>query len=115
MIVAVAISTLSAGTAAAQSAGTPQVEISILPGGATFFTEGDSGAPSFQTYAPTGSVTVNANRFVGIEAEVGGNIGLDQDLEFTAARFRRPLPTCCRRTRISSSIYGVAIREWCHT
>jgi opacity protein-like surface antigen len=67
----------------AQATDVPRVEIGILPAGATFFTSGDSGAPSFGTYALAGSVTVNINRFVGVEGEVGGNLGIEQDLEFT--------------------------------
>ena len=92
VLLSAVVSTLMAGSASAQSAGTPRVEIGILPGGATIFTEGDSGAPSFGTYALAGSVTVNANRFVGIEGEVGGNIGIDQDLEFTGGTVQAQPP-----------------------
>lgn len=81
----------SARVTHAQSIDVPRVEIGVLPAGATFFRSGDSGAPSFETYALAGSVTVNANRFVGVEAEVGGNLGIEQDLEFaTGTRSTKP-------------------------
>ena len=66
----------SARVTHAQFIDVPRVEIGVLPAGATFFTSGDSGAPSFDTYALAGSVTVKANRFVGVEAEVGGYLGI---------------------------------------
>lgn len=82
---------LGEGSAYAQSTNTPRVEIGILPAGGTVFTEGDSGAPSFGTYALAGSVTINASRFVGIEGEVGGNLGIEQDLDFlTGTRSTKP-------------------------
>ncbi|MGE3508959.1 MAG: outer membrane protein [Vicinamibacterales bacterium] len=84
MAMAVIVTTLIAGTAHAQQADIPRVEIGILPAGATVFTEGDNGEPSFATYAVAGSVTVNANRFIGIEGEIGGNLGIEQDLDFPA-------------------------------
>jgi hypothetical protein len=31
---------------------------------------------------------MNANRFVGVEAEVGGNLGIEQDLEFATGTHR---------------------------
>ena len=75
-------SVLVSGSAYAQSAVTPRVEVSALPGGATFFTE-RSGEPSFGSYAAAAAVTYNANRFVGIEAEVGGNIGVSQNINLS--------------------------------
>jgi len=53
------------------------VEVTIIPGGATFFTGGDHG-PSFGNYTLGGALTYNINRIVGIEGEVGGSFsGLD--------------------------------------
>lgn len=57
---------LGEGNAYAQSINTPRIEIGILPAGGTLLTEGDSGTPSFSTYALAGSVTINASRFVGM-------------------------------------------------
>lgn len=60
------------------------VEATIIPGGGTFFTESkDSSRPSFGNYDLGGSVTVNFNRYVGVEGEVSGAIGLTQSLDFS--------------------------------
>jgi len=59
------------------------VVLTVIPGGATFFTEGkDTQGPSFGNYDLGAGVTVNFNRFVGVEGEVSGSIGLSQDLLF---------------------------------
>jgi hypothetical protein len=58
--------------------------VTIIPGGATFFTEGkDTKGPSFGNYNLGAGVTVNFNRFVGVEGEVSGALGITQDLAFT--------------------------------
>jgi len=57
------------------------VVLTIIPGGATFFTEGkDTQGPSFGNYDLGAGVTVNFNRFVGVEGEVSGSLGISQDL-----------------------------------
>ena len=59
------------------------IEFTIIPGGGTFFTESkDSSGPSFGNYDLGGSVTVNFNRYVGVEGEIGGAIGVSQSLDF---------------------------------
>ena len=63
------------------AAGPSTVVVTIIPGGATFFTEGnDAKGPSFGNYDLGGSVAVNFNRFVGVEGEVSGALGITQDL-----------------------------------
>jgi opacity protein-like surface antigen len=57
------------------------VEVTVIPGGATFFTSGDKG-PSFGSYNLGGAVTYTVNRLVGVEGEVGGTLGVSQDLTF---------------------------------
>ena len=58
-------------------------EVTIIPGGAAFFTEeSDSNSPSFGNYDLGGSATVNFNRFVGVEGEVSGLLGVSQSLDF---------------------------------
>src|SRR4051812_8289453 len=57
------------------------VEVTIIPGGGTFFTSTDKG-PSFGSYNLGGALTYNINRIVGIEGEVGGTLGIAQDLQF---------------------------------
>ena len=59
------------------------VVVTIIPGGATFFTEGkDTNGPSFGNYDLGAGVTVNFNRFVGVEGEVSGSLGIEQNLQF---------------------------------
>jgi hypothetical protein len=66
----------------APSAGPGRVEVTIIPGGGTFFTEGkDTQGPSFGNYDLGGGVAVNFNRFVGVEGEVSGSLGITQDLQ----------------------------------
>jgi len=63
------------------AAGPGPVVVTIIPGGATFFTEGkDTNGPSFGNYGLGGAVTANFNRFVGVEGEVTGALGVTQDL-----------------------------------
>lgn len=85
-ILVAAISVLGATQAYAQestAAGPSTVVVTVIPGGATFFTEGnDTKGPSFGNYDLGGAVTVNINRFVGVEGEVSGALGITQDLEF---------------------------------
>ena len=60
------------------------VEVTLIPGGGTFFTESkDATGPSFGNYDLGGSVTVNFNRYVGVEGEVGGALGVAQTLDFS--------------------------------
>jgi opacity protein-like surface antigen len=86
---------LGAGQAAAQEASTrPLAEVTIIPGGWTFFTEGeDTGGPSFGNYDLGAGFTFNFNRVVGVEGEVSGALGITQDLEFgnlTTSNIRSP-------------------------
>jgi hypothetical protein len=77
-----------AGQAYAQEAvsGPGTVVVTIIPGGATFFTEGkNSSGPSFGNYGLGGAVEVNFNRYVGVEGAVSGAIGITQDLQFSSA------------------------------
>src|SRR5438105_11747248 len=66
------------------AAGPAPVVVTIIPGGATFFTEGkNTKGPSFGNYGLGGGVEVNFNRYVGVEGEVSGALGVTQDLQFT--------------------------------
>jgi hypothetical protein len=62
--------------------GPGKVVITIIPGGATFFTEAEDNAvaPAFGNYELGGSVAVNFNRYVGLEGEVSGSLGVSQSL-----------------------------------
>ena len=73
--------------------GPGKVEVTIIPGGATFFTEAsDTDGPSFGNYDLGGSVTYNFNRFVGVEGEVSGLIGVSQSLDFAAGTLNATTP-----------------------
>jgi hypothetical protein len=79
--VGLAIATPIYAQEAAPGPGT--VVVTIIPGGGTFFTEGkDTNGPAFGNYDLGGGVTFNFNRFVGVEGEVSGALGISQDLQF---------------------------------
>jgi hypothetical protein len=84
-VLVAAASVIGASEAVAQesnAAGPGPVVVTIIPGGATFFTEGkNTNGPSFGNYGLGGAVTVNFNRFVGVEGEVAGALGVTQDLD----------------------------------
>ena len=58
------------------------VAVTIIPGGATFFTESSNAkGPGFGNYGLGGAVTLNFNRWVGVEGEVSGDLGVTQNLQ----------------------------------
>ena len=76
---------LFAATAFAQerSIGAGRVEIGAFPGGGMFFTKTSNGnEPAFGNYALGGSFTWNVNRWVGLEGEGGGTLGVRQAFTF---------------------------------
>ena len=84
--VLVAVAALSGATeVSAQDVapGPDVVVITIIPGGATFFTEAKDNpqAPSFGNYDLGGAVAVNFNRFFAVEGEVSGAIGISQTMQ----------------------------------
>ena len=88
-ILTLAVALAGAGSAQAQTReaapGPGTLEVTIIPGGATFFTEAsDTDGPSFGNYDLGGSATFNFNRFIGIEGEVSGLLGVSQTLDFAA-------------------------------
>ena len=61
--------------------GPGSVVVTLIPGGATFFTEGkQTNGPSFGNYDLGAGVAVHVNRFVAVEGEVSGALGIAQDL-----------------------------------
>ena len=61
--------------------GPGSVVVTIIPAGGTFFTEGkETQGPSFGNYQLGAGVAVNFNRFVAVEGEVSGALGISQDL-----------------------------------
>jgi len=79
VIATVAIMGAHRASAQEVAAGPGTVEVTVIPGGGTFFTS-KNGAPKFGNYTLGGTLTYNINRVVGLEGEVGGNIGVAQDL-----------------------------------
>lgn len=91
----VSIVLTGATQAAAQEAGPGpgRAEVTIIPGGFTFFTESeDTQEPSFGSYDLGGAFAVNFNRYVGVEAEVSGALGVSQDLQFAGLEVDRRTP-----------------------
>jgi hypothetical protein len=75
----------SASMAFAQEGGTGagRFEVTALPGGGMFFmTSGNDAEPEFWNYVVGGAFAYNINRWVGIEGEGGGVVGLKQNLTF---------------------------------
>src|SRR5258706_2490128 len=78
-----AVARVGTGQAYGQDAtpGPGTVVVTIIPGGGTFFTESkNTGRTSFGNYDLGAGVTVHLNRYVGIEGEVSGAVGVAQDL-----------------------------------
>jgi len=61
------------------SAGPGVAEVTIIPGGGMFFVSGDT-ETSFGNYNLGGAFTYNVNRFVGLEGEMNGTLGITQSL-----------------------------------
>jgi hypothetical protein len=78
------------GTAYAQEigAGAGRFEIGAFPGGGMFFTASSNGnEPDFGNYALGASFTYNVNRWVGLEGEGGGTIGVRQNFAVGPTRY----------------------------
>jgi outer membrane protein with beta-barrel domain len=81
LITAVALVGTSQAYAQDAAPGPGTVVVTIIPGGGTFFTESkNTGRTSFGNYDLGAGVTVHLNRYVGIEGEVSGSVGVAQDL-----------------------------------
>src|SRR5688572_19216135 len=84
------VALLAAGRAYAQEAGfgAGRVEISAFPGGGFAFTGSDNGAePDFTNFAVGGSLTLNLNRWFGVESELGWAPGIHQRVSFNDRTF----------------------------
>jgi hypothetical protein len=76
---------LAAGASPAYAQGAIAAEgpvaVTIIPGGATFVTEGkSSNGASFNNYNLGGSVVGNINRYVGVEGEALAGLGVSQSI-----------------------------------
>ena len=91
LIAAVGIAGAAPALAQETVPGPGAVVVTIIPGGATFFTEGkDTNGPSFGSYDLGGAVAGNFNRYVGVEGEVSGKLGVSQSLSGLAFDTRTP-------------------------
>jgi hypothetical protein len=82
LITVTAIGAATPAFAQEAAAGPGKVVITIIPAGATFFTEAEeTNGPSFGNYELGGSVAVNFNRYVGLEGEVSGALGVSQTMQ----------------------------------
>ena len=81
LIALLSIGGVSRAHAQETTPGPGAVEITVIPAGGMFFTSGDNGT-KFGNYTLGGTLTYNVNRIVGVEAEVGGSLGIAQDLQF---------------------------------
>jgi hypothetical protein len=84
--VLLAVAGITSGTEVfAQDAapGPGAVVITIIPGGATFFTEAKDNpqGPGFGNYDLGGAVTVNFNRYLSVEGELSGALGVSQSMQ----------------------------------
>ena len=85
MLAVVGLAGVSQAYAQERVQGPGTVVVTIIPAGATFFTEGkNTSGPSFKNYGLGGSVEVNFNRYVGVEGELSGALGVTQDVQFTS-------------------------------
>lgn len=83
--IALGVALLAAGVAHAQTINPARVDVTVIPGGAIFFTEA-GGEPDFGSYTSGVAVSYHLSRLFAVEGEVSGNIGLDQDLAFNGRR-----------------------------
>jgi len=90
-----AVGLIGRGPAYAQDSvsGPGAVVVTIIPAGATFFTEAkDTQGPSFGNYDLGAGVEVHFNRYVSVEGEVTGPLGVAQDLQFSGETLKLKTP-----------------------
>lgn len=60
------------------------IDVTFIPVGGLFFTQGkDTQEPSFGNYDVGAGIGVNVNRYVAIEGEIGGALGVTQNLQLS--------------------------------
>lgn len=83
LLAVAAVSGATTSLAQETAPGPGTVVITIIPGGGTFFTEASDNpqAPSFGNYDLGGAAAVHFNRFLAVEGEVSGAIGVSQSMQ----------------------------------
>lgn len=76
------------------AAGPGRIAVTVIPGGATFFTEAEDNAqaPSFGNYDLGGAVAVTLNRYLAVEGEVSGALGISQSMQVGTFNFEGRSP-----------------------
>src|SRR6185503_17961669 len=93
LIAVAAVAGSSRAQAQELTPGPARLEVSIIPGGGLFFTKDkDTKEPAFGNYDLGGAVAVNFNRYVGVEGEVSGALGISQSLPFGGVTADRKTP-----------------------
>jgi Outer membrane protein beta-barrel domain len=93
LVAALAIGAARPALAQDLTSGPGRVVVTLIPAGGTFFTEGkNASGPSFGNYNVGAGVAVNFNRYVGIEGEVSGALGVSQSLDFGGVTADRTTP-----------------------
>ena len=83
----------------ASAPGPGKVAVTIIPGGATFFTESSNAkGPGFGNYGLGGAVQFNFNRWVGVEGEVSGDLGVTQNLQLSGVTSNQKSPNLLNYT-----------------
>jgi hypothetical protein len=91
--VAAALGLSTAPAFAQEFSGPGRMEVTIAPGGGTFFMEGkNTKETSFGNYGLGVGLTVNANRYIGFEGEFGGAVPITQDLNLNGGIVNRKSP-----------------------
>jgi hypothetical protein len=72
-------------------AGPGTAEVTVIPGGGMFFASSNTES-SFGNYSLGGAFTYNVNRFVGVEGELGGSLGVTQTLQFAGPTSSQKTP-----------------------
>jgi len=96
LMVGVMAALVCAARVSAQESGprAGSVVVTVIPVGATFFTQGQSGKePGFTNYGPGGEVEMYLSRYFSVEGEVGGGIGVSQELDGANGASHRTSPS----------------------
>jgi hypothetical protein len=91
LVATVSIAVVNRAYAQETTPGPGAVEVTVIPAGGLFFTGGSSGS-TFGNYTLGGTLTYNVNRNVGVEAEVGGSLGIAQDLQLAGLSANQKTP-----------------------
>jgi len=87
MVMVMGLAGVSQAYAQESTPGAGAVIVTVIPVGGTFFTEGKTtNAPSFGNYGVGAGVEVHFNRYVSVEGDVTGALGVTQNLQFVGGQ-----------------------------